>query len=143
MKLYSSLSYSFDDYFVWKSILQANRFRARVVIIQFNYMIPANENRVVDPTHDSRRRTGTNHFGAGILALATLGQAYGYTLVYAEQNGVNLFFVQKHLLAQQKVLGNVLSIEQLYVSKPSTGWTHKPKLDRSRSWMRNDTIWKP
>ncbi|CAF4196534.1 unnamed protein product [Rotaria magnacalcarata] len=137
-----SIDLDFDDYFVWKSILQANRFRARVVIIEFNYMIPANENRVVDPTQDARRWTGTDHFGAGILALAALGQAYGYTLVYGEQNGVNLFFVQKHLLVQQKVLGDVLSVEQLHVSKPITGWSHKPELDHSRSWIWNDTIWK-
>ncbi|CAF4734020.1 unnamed protein product, partial [Rotaria sp. Silwood2] len=113
-----SIDIDFDDYFVWKSILQANRFHARVVVIEFNYEILPNENRVVNPNQDSRRWTGTSFYGAGILALAALGRAHGYTLVYGEQNGVNLFFVQTCLLAQQGVLNNVPSVEQLHVSTP-------------------------
>ncbi|CAF3474217.1 unnamed protein product [Rotaria sp. Silwood1] len=113
-----SVDVDVDVYFVWKSILQANRFHARVVVIEFNYEVPANENRVVNPYQDSRRLTGTSFFGAGILALAALGRAHGYTLVYGEQNGVNLFFVQKCLLVQQGVLEDVPSIEKLHVSKP-------------------------
>ncbi|CAF4939362.1 unnamed protein product [Rotaria sp. Silwood1] len=81
-----SVDVDVDVYFVWKSILQANRFHARVVVIEFNYEVPANENRVVNPYQDSRRLTGTSFFGAGILALAALGRAHGYTLVYGEQN---------------------------------------------------------
>ena len=88
------VSYSFDDYFIWKAILKDGRYRARVVIIEFNYDIPSNENRVVDPYRDNRRWTGTMHFGGSILATASLGRTYGYTLVYGEQNGVNLFFVR-------------------------------------------------
>jgi hypothetical protein len=134
---------SFDDYFIWKSILQANRYHPRVVAIEFNYAIPPNENRVVDPNQDSRRWTGTAHFGAGILALATLGRAHGYTLVYAEQNGVNLFFIQTSLLAQHGVLSNVSSVEQLHVSTPIGRWAHPPEKDASRRWIWNDTAWKP
>ena len=63
------------------------------MVIEFNYDIPTNENRVVNPFQDSRRWTGTIHFGAGILALIALGRAYGYTLIYRQLQGVNLFFV--------------------------------------------------
>ena len=64
--------FSFDDYFVWKSIPQAKRYHPRVIVIEYNYAIPPNENRVVDPSQDSRRWTGTMHFAAGIRALISL-----------------------------------------------------------------------
>ena len=133
---------SFDDYFVWKSILKDGRYRARVVVIEFNYDIPSNENRVVDPYRDNRRWTGTMHYGAGILAMASLGRAYGYTLVYGEQNGVNLFFVQTSILKELGVLDKVPSIEKLHVTIPITRWKHRPEQDQSRQWIWNDTKWK-
>ncbi|CAF2148687.1 unnamed protein product [Rotaria magnacalcarata] len=138
-----SIDIDFDDYFVWKSILQANRFHARVVVIEFNYEIPPNENRVVNPNQDSRRWTRTNFFGAGILALAALGRVHGYTLVYGDKNAVNLFFVQTCLLLHQGVFYDVPSVEQLHVSKPARKWKHAPETDKSRTWIWNDTAWIP
>jgi hypothetical protein len=116
-------------------------YSARVVVIEYNYGIPPNENRVVDPSNDTKRWTGTMHFGAGILALAALGRAHGYTLVYAEKNGVNLFFVQTAILKQLGVLHKVPSIEKLHISKPITGWKHSPELNAARRWIWNDTLW--
>ncbi|CAM4962162.1 unnamed protein product [Rotaria socialis] len=138
-----SIDIDFDDYFVWKSILQANRFHARVVVIEFNYEIPPNENRVVDPNRDSRRWTHTNFFGARILALAALGRAHGYTLVYGEKNAVNLFFVRTCVLLQQGVFEDVPSVEQLHVSKPARKRKPVPETDKSRTWIWNDTVWIP
>jgi hypothetical protein len=82
------------------------------------------------------------HFGAGILAMAALGRAYNYTLIYAEKNGVNLFFIQTPLLIEQGILHKVLSVEQLHVSKPSSGWSHPSEPDKTRRWIWNDTVWK-
>jgi len=132
---------SFDDYFIWKSILKAGQFSARVVVIEFNYDIPPNENRVINPYQDSRRWTGTMHYGAGILAMAALGRAHGYTLVYGEQNGVNLFFVQTAILKELGALHKVPPLEKLHVSVPITRWKHGPESDTNRSWIWNDTIW--
>lgn len=136
-----SLDFSFDDYFVWKSILQADRVRARAVVIEFNYGIPSNENRVVNPYQDSRRWTGTMHFGAGILALAALGRAYGYTLIYGELQAVNLFFVRTSILKDLQVLDRIPSIRTLHVTKPANGWKHTEERDRTRTWIWNDTKW--
>lgn len=133
--------FSFDDYFIWKSILQTNRFHARVVVIEFNYIIPTNENRVINPYEDSRRWTGTNYFGAGILALAALGRTYGYTLVYGEIQGVNLFFVQTSILKDLHVLHLIPSMKKIHVTKPASGWKHRDELDRTRTWIWNDTMW--
>jgi hypothetical protein len=136
-----SIDVDFDDYFVWKSILQKNRFRARVVVIEYNCKIPPNENRVVDPYQDTRRMIGTMHFGAGILALAALGRAYGYTLVYSDQNGVNLFFIETAILQQQRVLETVVALETLHALVPTHRCGHKPEPDKSRKWIWNDTKW--
>ena len=126
---------------MWKSILITDRFRARVVVIEFNYAIPTNENRVVNPYQDSLRWTGTNHFGAGILALAALGRAYGYTLVYGEMQGVNLFFVRTSILKDLRVLHRIPSLAELHVTRPASGWKHKDELDRTRTWIWNDVMW--
>ncbi|UJR35865.1 hypothetical protein I4U23_028609 [Adineta vaga] len=138
-----SIDLDFDDYFVWKSILQANRFHARVITIEYNYEIPPNENRLVDPKQDARRWTGTNHFGAGILAIAALGRMYNYTLVYADKNGVNLFLIQKDILVKQGILDKIRSVAELHVAKPTTGWKHPQDPDKTRRWIWNDTIWIP
>lgn len=72
--------------------------------------------------------------------MASLGRAYGYTLVYCEQNAVNLFFVQTAILRKLGVLHKVPPVEKLHVSVPITGWEHEPELDTNRSWIWNDTI---
>jgi hypothetical protein len=49
-------------------------------------------------------------FGSGAGALSALGRQLGYTLVYAEMRGVNLFFVRDDLvprLRQSAHLGHV------------------------------------
>ncbi|CAF1072766.1 unnamed protein product [Adineta steineri] len=136
-----SIDIDFDDYFVWKSILQAKRFHARVVIIEYNYEIPVNENRVVDPNQDSRRGTGSDYYGASMLAMAALGRAYNYTLVYVEKNAVNLFFIQTSILIEQNILHKVLSMNELYISEPYTPRKSNPELDKTRRWIWNDTKW--
>lgn len=109
---------------------------------EFNYDIPTNENRVVNPNQDSRRWTGTSHFGASILALASLGRANGYTLVYGEKRGVNLFFIRTSILKKLGILHQVPALEKLHVKVPDIFWKHPAETDKSRSWIWNDTVWK-
>ena len=57
---------------------------------------------MIDPSGDAdmntgrpqRRWTGTDYFGASFQALRDMGASKGYTLVYADTRGVNLFFVR-------------------------------------------------
>lgn len=122
-------------------MLIAGRFKARVVVIEYNYYIPLNENRVVNPYRTSLRAPGTMYFGAGILAMAALGRAYGYTLIYVEQNAVNIFFVQTSILKRLGVLHKVPPLEKLYIPKPITGWKMKVVENQIQSWIWNDTVW--
>ncbi len=63
-------------------------------MIEFNYGISSNKNRIIYPYRDSRRWAGTKYYGIAISAMTAIGQAHGYTLVYGETNSVHLFFVQ-------------------------------------------------
>ena len=112
-----------------------------MVVSEFNYDIPTNENRVVNPYNDSRRWTGTTHYGASILALTSLGRAFGYTLVYGEKLGVNIFFIQTSILKKFGILHLVPSIEKLHVKTPEPHWKHPEEKDKTRGWIWNDTLW--
>jgi hypothetical protein len=50
------------------------------------------EDRVI-PYCPTDRWDGTNYFGASIHAYYLLGRKKGYSLVYAENSGTNLFFI--------------------------------------------------
>jgi hypothetical protein len=78
-----------NDYWVWKNI---TAYRPRVVVIEYNASIPPTESRVM-PYDSNFRWSGTDYFGASLLALANLGTAKGYTLVGCDSSGTNSFFV--------------------------------------------------
>jgi hypothetical protein len=78
-----------NDYWVWKSIAA---HRPRVVVIEYNASILPTDSLVM-PYDPNFRWSGTDYFGASLLALATLGTAKGYTLVGCDSSGTNAFFV--------------------------------------------------
>ncbi len=82
-----------NDYWIWRAITR----RPRVVVIEYNANLPADRAQTIpyDPAH---RWDGSDFYGASLLALAQLGRAKGYTLVYCTQAGVNAFFVRSDLL---------------------------------------------
>jgi hypothetical protein len=77
-----------NDFWVWQSI----RYRPRLVVIEYNAHVPVHLCRSIryDPMF---KWSGTDYFGASLLALKELGQRKGYTLVYCERAGANAFFV--------------------------------------------------
>jgi hypothetical protein len=81
------------DFWVWREIT----FRPRVVVIEYNAHVPPDVRAAIiyEPNFQS---SGTDYFGASLLALKDLGQAKGYTLVYCERAGVNAFFVADETL---------------------------------------------
>ena len=58
---------------------------------------------------------GTNYFGASIRALYNLGKIKGYSLIYAESMGVNLFFVKDSILSKiEETFKNVNNVLLIY-----------------------------
>lgn len=82
-----------NDFWVWKAIAH----RPRVVVVEYNAHVPPHECRTIayEPDFDW---SGTDYFGASLLALARLGRLKGYTLVHCERAGVNAFFVADEAL---------------------------------------------
>jgi hypothetical protein len=82
-----------NDFWVWAQI----QHRPRVVVIEYNAHVPPDLRRTIryDPGFEW---TGTNYFGASLLALAELGKLKGYTLVYCERAGANAFFIANEAL---------------------------------------------
>ncbi len=88
-----------NDFWVWRAI----KARPRVVVIEYNAHPPPDVRVAIayNPHFGSVQgegfggsfNTGTDYFGASLLAMQELGQEKGYTLVYCERAGVNAFFV--------------------------------------------------
>ena len=81
-----------EDYRVWAAI---ETFRPRLLIIEYNSVLPAAEKLV------QREGTGawdaTEYMGSSLGALADLGARKGYRLVHTDIAGVNAFFVRADL----------------------------------------------
>lgn len=113
-----SIDIDFNDFYIWKAL--DNSYRPRVIVIEYNSAHLPHEDKVVlyDPHYTWDR---TDYFGASILAYANLGKSKGYTLVYAEQKGVNLFFVRTDLLENRPwVFKDAANVSKLY-RPPSYG----------------------
>lgn len=117
-----SVDIDFNDFYVWKEICKV--YHPRVVIIEYNATHLPNEDKVIfyDPNGGWDR---SNYYGASILSLFRLGRAYGYSLVYAESVGVNLFFIRDDIIASLEEKGitfkNINDVEAIY-RRPRYGW---------------------
>jgi hypothetical protein len=83
-----------NDFYVWNSLIE---YTPRVVVIEYNAAHLPDEDKVI--LYDEKFRWDrTNYFGASILAYYRLGGKKGYSLVYAENSGVNIFFIRDDIL---------------------------------------------
>lgn len=105
-----SIDIDYNDFYIWKAL--DNKYRPRVVVVEYNATHLADEDKVVEyrPTY---LNDWTNYFGASILAYYNLGRSKGYSLVYADKQGVNLFFVRDDLLKKIK-FKNTNEVAKLY-----------------------------
>jgi hypothetical protein len=89
-----SIDIDSNDYWVWKALTE---FSPRVVVIEYNASIPAEESRTI-PYDPDAVWDGTTYFGASLLALKNLGEAKGYELITCDSRGVNAFFLRRDVL---------------------------------------------
>lgn len=114
-----SIDIDFNDFYIWHAL--SSKYRPRVVVIEYNGAYYPNEDKVViyNPNY---MWDYTNYSGASILALYNLGRSKGYSLVYANANGVNLFFIRDDVLKKLEKSGirflNTNNVQGIY--KPST-----------------------
>jgi len=107
-----SIDIDFNDFYVWKAL--GAKYQPSVVVIEYNATHLPHEDKVVkyQPYFCGE---GTNYYGASILALYHLGRSKGYSLVYADKEGVNLFFIRDDILEKKELqFKDTNDVEKLY-----------------------------
>lgn len=105
-----------NDFYVWKAL--CDEYRPRVVVIECNKHFDFNEDAVMkyDPNYLWNRSESS---GASVLALFNLGRKLGYSLVYHESEGVNLFFVRDDVLeSASATFAHTNDVKNLYKGSP-------------------------
>ena len=98
------------DFYVLHEILKS--YTPRILVCEYNATHLPNEDRVV--LRGDMNFNG-NYFGASILAFYKLAIRFNYSLVYANEKGVNLFFVRNDLLAQSIfTVKNINNVKMIY-----------------------------
>lgn len=105
-----------NDFYVWKAL--SSRYKPRVVVIESQSAFNSHEDKVIKYTAHAKW-DGSEYTGASILALFNLGRKLGYSLVYQESVGVNLFFIRDDIIEQLPVkFKDINNVEKLYRGKP-------------------------
>lgn len=107
-----SINIDYNDFYIWKAI--DVKFQPKLVVIEYNSTHLPNEDKIVK-YRPYFAGDGTNYFGASILALYNLGRSKGYSLIYADEAGMNLFFIRDDLLKEKKIsFKDINNVEKLY-----------------------------
>jgi hypothetical protein len=98
-------------------------FRPRVVCIEYNAKwAPPDDRFVMYMKEKTVRFSPSEYFGASFSALVRLGKTLGYTLVYCDSKGVNMFFVRSNLLESELLMSpNLMYMSPGY--NGGKGWT--------------------
>jgi glycosyltransferase involved in cell wall biosynthesis len=118
-----SIDLDYNTYWVWRAI---EGYRPRVVVIEYNALIPPNQRKVVKNDPSAVWDGKDDYFGASLAAIDNLGRQKGYTLVACDSMGVNAFLVRNDLAGRNFRVGNV---EELY--RPLKNVHFRPS---SREW---------
>jgi hypothetical protein len=82
-----------QDYWIWEAL---GAYRPRVVVIEYNAVLPPGR-RLVQPPDNDHRWEGTEYFGSSLDALCSLADRKGYRLVHTDLAAINAFFVRSDL----------------------------------------------
>lgn len=121
-----------NDWHVWRELGKV--CRPRVLVIEYNSRFPPTEDNVM-PYKADHVWDGTTYFGATIEAMYLLGRQLGYSLVCADNMGVNLFFVRDDLEPEKKFFGTN-NVKMLYrTPKYGFPWRYgHPQDPTNRPW---------
>lgn len=103
---------NYNEFYIWKNL--DSKYKPRVVVIKYNATHLPDEDKVAK-YRPYWCGDDTNYFGASILAMYNLGRKKGYSLIYAENVGVNLFFIRDDCLeASGLQFKNTNDVSKLY-----------------------------
>jgi hypothetical protein len=92
-----SIDVDFNDWHMWREI--GKKYRPRVVCIEYNFQFSPYDDVVVEYNPDGNpiyKEGGmwTSYQSASMLAMYKLAKYLGYSIVYSDEKGINLFFVR-------------------------------------------------
>lgn len=105
-----------NDFYLWFSLEKI--YQPRVVVVEYNSSHSPKEDKVV-PYSTQRCWDGTNYFGASILAWKNLADKKGYSLIYADSQGINLFMVRNDVLSEKNLTFLNTNIPELIYVPPN------------------------
>ncbi len=110
------------------------------MIVEHNGAHGPGEDLVVPYEGPDKSWDGTRYFGASQLALQRLGARLGYVLVYAENAGVNAFFVRQEDVARLRDLAPLAGdLSRIY--RPALyGCGGHPPDPLQRSYTSSETL---
>lgn len=100
-----------NDYWVWEKI---SVIKPRIIIAEYNSLFGNKASVSIPYNKDFVRGVNmpVSYYGASITALTYLANSKGYSLVYGNKAGNNVFYVRKDLLNEHV---KEIQIEQAYV----------------------------
>jgi len=113
-----------NDYWVWKAL--SPRYRPRVIVAEYNSNVGPIDSLTInyDP---SFKWDGSSYYGASLAALKKLGESKGYELIGCESSGVNAFFVEKSLVKNRFLPGDITDLYRPPIYGPHrNGYTKDP-----------------
>jgi len=137
-----SVDIDYNDFYVLHELLK--KYRPRIIIAEYNSTHLPDQDKIViyDPT---KTWDGSNYFGASFRAFYNLGLRHGYTLVYAERAGVNLFLVCNEAIKSSNVeIKNVDDCNKIYMPPTyGTGPNGGHPIDKlNRPWTSSQIVLK-
>lgn len=111
-----SIDIDYNDFYIWMAL--DRKYQPAVLVIEYNAGHSPDQDKVVK-YRSHIVGDFTNYYGASILAMYNLGKKKGYSLVYADSTGTNLFFIRSDIiktLAEEKKLTfkNVDNVTEIY-----------------------------
>jgi hypothetical protein len=139
-----------NDYWIWLALCATGQenhtlpfllethlapFRPRVICIEYNAKwAPPDDRFVMYMKEKPVQFSPSEYFGASFSAFVRLGKLFGYTLVYCDSQGVNLFFVRNDLLENDVVMNpNLLYRPPSY--NGGKGWTGP--IPKGYQWIKS------
>jgi hypothetical protein len=96
------------DYYLWEALTQ---YTPSIVMVEYNSIIAPDKEYII-PADKINEFGGTAEEGASLLSFYKLGKKKGYSAIYTELSGANLFFIHNKYLHLFNVEG--ITVETLY-----------------------------
>lgn len=102
-----SIDIDYNTFWIWHAL--DNRYRPRVVVVEYNSLLPPDVSWVVKYDPEGVWQ-GDDYFGASLKAFVKLAKKKGYTLVGCESRGVNAFFVRDDIAERHFLIRDYRSL---------------------------------